>query len=271
MHKILLIISHGLPQHLLDFASGLNTQQPINLVAIFLDPLQRVDKDAYLFPSDINATETDYTKATDKEEATSMLNNRIKFYEDYCNDNNIQHKARSIKSNFLESIIDETAFADYVFCNTELNEEMFSLSAFLSSAHCPVLLIPENASVTFKQVVFTFDGHMSSIHAMKQFTYLFSSLKHVQVSLVTVLPTNTFDMEYDILIREWLSVHYPEASINLLTGQVKDSLPEFINQHQDCITVMGAFGRNALSKLFRDSLVPTILNTTNCPLFISHT
>ncbi|MCY7423062.1 MAG: universal stress protein [Chitinophagaceae bacterium] len=269
MHKILLLVTHGFPHHILDFAKELCMQDPCKVTAIFTDSLKRVDKDSYLFPSDINATETDFTKASDEEEEAHMLEDKMKLFIDYCEANSIDHAARKITGNYLENINDETAFADYVLCDADLDLELFSLPNFISSSHCPVLLIPD-ATKFFDHVIFTFDGHMSSIHAMKQFAYLFSKYKQLKVSLVTVLPPGNAAMDYDQLVREWISVHFPNAAIEILQGDVKSQLPAFINQLPKSIVVMGAFGRNALSKLFKESLVPAILKGTKAPLFISH-
>ena len=269
MHKILLLVTHGFPHHLLDFANELCKEDPCKVTAIFTNSLKRVDKDSYFFPSDINATDTDFTKASDEEEETRLLEDKMKLFIDYCEANSIYHAARTITGNYLENINDETAFADYVLCDANLDLELFSMPNFISSAACPVLLIPA-ATAFFDHVIFTFDGHISSIHAMKQFSYLFSKSKNLQVSLVTIVPPHNAVMDYDTLVREWITTHFPEANIEILQGDVKEQLPAYINQFKNSLVVMGAFGRNALSKLFKESLVPTILKTTKAPLFISH-
>ena len=269
MHKILLLVTHGFPYHLLDFAREICNEEPGKITAIFTDSLKRIDTDSYLFPSDINATETDFTKQTDEEEEAHFIEDKVKLFKDYCEANKMAHAARTITENYLENINDETAFADYVLCDAHLDLDLFSMPNFISSAHCPVLLIP-TVVTSFNHVIFTFDGHMSSIHAMKQFAYLFSKNKNLQVSLVTVLPPHTDLMDYDTLVREWITTHFPEAGIEILQGEVKSQLSAYINQHVNSMVVMGAFGRNALSKLFRESLVPAILKNTKAPLFISH-
>lgn len=269
MHKILLLVTHGFPHHLLDFANELCKEDPCKVTALFIDRLQVTDTESYVFPSDIKATETDFTAGKEKEEEQHFLSDRIQLFTDYCVSNNISYAARTITGNFLENINDETAFADYVLCDANLDLELFSMPNFISSAACPVLLIPA-ATVFFDHVIFTFDGHMSSIHAMKQFSYLFSKFKNLQVSLVTIVPPHNAVMDYDTLVREWITTHFPEANIEILQGDVKEQLPAYINQFKNSLVVMGAFGRNALSKLFKESLVPTILKTTKAPLFISH-
>ena len=269
MHKILLLVTHGFPHHLLDFAKELCKEEPGKITAIFTDSLKRIDTDSYLFPSDINATETDFTTQSDEEEEAHLIADKMKLFTDYCETNKMEHAARSITANYLENINDETAFADYVLCDAHLDLELFSMPNFISSSHCPVLLIPTEAT-SFDHVIFTFDGHMSSIHAMKQFAYLFSKYKNLQISLITVLPPNTVLMDYDNLVREWIITHFPKAGIEILQGEVKSQLAAYINQHPNSMVVMGAFGRNALSKLFKESLVPAILKSTKAPLFISH-
>ncbi len=239
------------------------------MTALFIDRLQVTDTEAYAFPSDIVATETDFTAGREKEDEKHFLSDKIQLFTDYCVSNNISHAARTITGSFLENINDETAFADYVLCDADLDLELFSMPNFISSAACPVLLIPAKTTF-FDHVIFTFDGHMSSIHAMKQFSYLFTKSKNLQVSLVTILPAQNTVMDYDTLVREWITTHYPEAKIEILEGEVKEQLAAYINQFKNSLVVMGAFGRNALSKLFKDSLVPTILKTTKAPLFISH-
>jgi hypothetical protein len=77
------------------------------------------------------------------------------------------------------------------------------MNTFLADSHCPVLMINKDYTNT-ETLVFAYDDKLSSINAIRLFTYLFSFYKNLPVLFVSVLPTNVLGLEYDDLIREWL-------------------------------------------------------------------
>lgn len=248
MKKILIIFNNDLDsRHLVDFALMLAAFNSAKINGIFLssDAVTNADDG----PVDENSFEN------------------IKLFNESCKDT--PHHVQILVENYLDIITDETAFADLVICDDDMKIRNFSMHSFIASSHCPVLLIPQNVS-PLQHIVFAYDGLLSSIHAMKQFTYLLPMFKDTQVYLVSVVPDNIMKMEYDILAREWIKLHYTNSEVIILKGNIGQEMINFINQKKDCLVVMGAFGRSALSRFFKESLAPLILSGTQAPVFIAH-
>ncbi len=176
---------------------------------------------------------------------------------------------RHIFAAHLDAVTDETAFADTIVCDSHFDERFFSMNSFISGAHCPVFVAPPQQPL-FKKILFTYDGMPSSLHAIKQFTYLLPWCAALPVYLVSVLPENIRHVEYETQVEGWLKLHYAAAEMVLLKGRLQGELEQFISAQPNSIVVLGAFGRSALSRWFKESLATTLLQQTSAPLFITH-
>jgi hypothetical protein len=270
MKKILILIGKpGVSHHVMDFIADCAKQEQIKVSGLFMTSLTKADEDNYPFPSDINLAESDHSKQTDAEEAKFKEETNMNVFESACKAAGLNCDIKKIHEDYLDNIVDETAFADLIVCDDDMKTVHFWMNSFVSSAHCPVLLVPEGYSAV-KETVFAFDGSPSSIHAMKQFTYLFPWFQKEKASLVSVLPSNVTEIDYRSQVEEWLFLHYPKAEIIIFKGSVKSQLPDLVNKRKNSLLVMGAFGRNALSRLFKESFAFTVLEKTMAPVFIAH-
>lgn len=270
MKKIIVVFSQaGISHHLLHFCIGLLQQQRCRITGLFLWTAKNKGADGYLFPNDLNATDVDYTTATTANEAVRLLQANVSLFKNEGRDAGLDFAVRTIGENHFETLLDETAFADLVLCDDELETPFFPVHNLIAAAHCPVMLVPEEASLP-DSIIFAYDGTSSSIHAIKQFTYLFPFLTGNKAFLVSVVAPNIREMEYQQLAGEWMELHFPLAEAVLLKGEVKAQLVTFIRQHSKSLVVMGAFGRNALSRLLKESMALTVLRQTDAALFVTH-
>lgn len=270
MKKILVINNdYHVPQSALDFAIQIAKKEKATLYGLFVQSLQNKDAEDYLFPSDINLTDTDFTKATDKQENLQFEETNIQLFSDICSSSGVPYKTHPIHAAFLDTLIDHSAFADLIVCDADTSPSQYSIKTLVANAHCPVLLVNKD----YKQIdniIFTYDDKSSSIHAIKYFTYLFKFYSNLPVHFVSVVPHNVIGIEYADLIKEWLPLHYANAQIVILNGETKEELSGYINNHSNPLVIMGAFGRSSLSRFFKESLAYLILEKTNAPLFITH-
>jgi hypothetical protein len=270
MKKILLLINdYNLPQSALNFAIKIALHENTSIFGIFVQSLQYSDEESYFFPGDINLTDRDLTTATDKDEHLQFLKTSISLFSDTCTAANVTCKTHTINSNHLDTLIDHSAFADLIICDADTPPLQYSMNTLLANAHCPVLMVNKDYLQT-DCLVFTYDDKSSSIHAVKWFTYLFGMYKQLPVHFVSVVPHNVLGIEYEDLIKEWLPLHYQNATIEVLKGETRDELTKFINQRSNPLVIMGAFGRSSLSRFFKDSLASIIVEQTNVPLFVTH-
>lgn len=269
MKKILVLINdYKIPATALNLAIKLAVENDAILFGIFVQSLKYSD-DSYLFPSDFKLTSNNSTASTSEEEHLLFLNASIKLFADNCDAANVSFKTRSISTNHLDTLIDYSAFADLVVCDADTPPIQYSTSTFLADTHCPALMVNKSYTQT-DTLVFTFDDKISSIYTIKLFTYLFNFYKSLPVHFVSVLPTNVIGLEYEDLIKEWLHIHYSNAKIEIIKGDIKNELTNYINKLSHPLIVMGAFGRSSLSRYFKESLANYIMTQTDAPIFIAH-
>ncbi len=269
MKKILVLINdYKVTSTALNFAIKLAVQNEATLFGIFAQSLKYSDG-SYLFQSDVNLTDKDFTTATDEAEHLQFLNTSIKSFVNNCEAANVSFKTHSVSTKHLETLIDYSAFADLIVCDADTAPIHYSMNTFLADTHCPILMINKNY-INTNTLVFAYDDKLSSIYAIRLFTYLFDFYKNLPVHFVSVLPTNVLGLEYDDLIREWLPLHYPNAKIEIIKGETKNELTNYINRLSNPLIIMGAFGRSSLSRFFKESLANYIMTQTNAPIFIAH-
>jgi len=123
------------------------------------------------------------------------------------------------------------------------------------------------------KIILLYDGEPSSVHAVKSFSYLFKNLKELDSEVVSVkaieeslyLPDNK-------LIKEFIKRHFPQVEYVVLRGVAEDVIITHLKkQKQEPVIVLGAYGRNRFSQLFKPSMADYILQHLEYPLFITHT
>ncbi len=140
----------------------------------------------------------------------------------------------------------------------------------MTRTHCPVILVQKN-SVLPLRVFLAYDGSMSSIHAIKMYSYLFPQWHTVNTFLVQVNPEKEDEISNQKYIQDWLTQHFPQLTIKVMKGNVEKELLSFLHAHSEkALVVMGAYGRKGLSRLFHESLADSVINQSHASLFISH-
>ncbi len=269
MKKILVLINdYRVPSTALNYAIKLAVQNEATLFGIFAQSLKYND-DSSLFPKDLDSTDNNLTTPTDEAELLQFLNTSKNLFADTCEAANVSFKTHIISTNHLDTLIDFSAFADLIVCDADTTPLHYSMNTFLADTHCAVLMINKDY-INTDTLVFTYDDKLSSINAIRLFTYLFGFYKNLPVKFVSVLPKNVLGLEYDDLIREWLPLHYPNAKIEIIKGETKIELTNYINRLSNPLIVMGSFGRSSLSRFFKESLANYIITQTNAPIFIAH-
>ena len=176
-----------------------------------------------------------------------------------------------------ETVLYESRFADLLVVAPDLTflgdaDDLPSsfVKHLLVKSECPVILAPHSFE-KIDQITFCYDGTASSLFSIKQFTYLFPQFKNMPVMLLEVR---------DSVIREadeghtrtlsWLKAHYDHVNFHFLQGRVNEELLIYFMDKKDVFIVMGAFGRNLVSILFRKSTSEKVIQSADLPLFIAH-
>jgi nucleotide-binding universal stress UspA family protein len=177
----------------------------------------------------------------------------------------------------LAELLKQSAYADLVVADALLNVPgpfhpslNISVSDLLADAHCPVLLLRQG-DMPPDRIMLSYDGSLSSMQAIRSFSYLFPELRAVPCFIVYVSGDEQREPDDLPYLKNWLPLHFDDYTVEILPGEPAEVLPAFAGKEQDStLVVMGAYGRSALSRLFRQSLANSILEKANASLFVTH-
>lgn len=278
MQKILLVID-GLQMDpgTLEFACYLARLTKSKMTGVFLENLvadQRpVLKETYDMPRldwEIDNNSEDYRKKSE------TIEKNILFFKEACSKREVNcriHRDRGVPA---KEIIEESRFADVIVINAEtsFNKRYEGtptefVKDVLKYAECPVIIAPKNFD-GIDEIIFSYDGSKSAMFAIKQFGYLFPEFSRTRAVLLEISGNTKPVIEEKYKVQEWMKTHYSNCDCKLLQGDVKDQLFSYLLPKKNVFVVMGSYGRNAISSVFKKSNADIVLKTANLPLFITH-
>jgi len=276
--KKLLVVFNGIhfPTHVLRYAISIAQKSNSLIEGIFLKIPGSTDF-YYPFFNDLGASGTHLSEKDMGHEDADLIGGNIRLFKTICTEANVKHKMHLNITAALNRLLYESAFADLLLIDSQANfnydvsEKLnTSLRYLFIDAHCPVLAISENAQPPEK-IIIAYDGSNSCIFAIKAFSYLFPEWKDMPVHIVSVTTGSGGGMRDEVYIRDWIDLHFSKNQTVVIHGDVKSSFIQFVKENQDnALVVMGAYGRNALSRLFRQSLADVVLQQSTAPLFLTH-
>jgi hypothetical protein len=187
--------------------------------------------------------------------------------------NFISHRDRGIPA---YQLIEESRFADAMIIDPSTSFNRHSertptnfIKDVLKGTECPAIIAPEDFEA-IEEIVFTYDGSQSSVFAIKQFTYLFPQLHDKRVTVVHINDTGEWHDTNRFKLKELLKNYYFDLHVEILKGTIYKTLFEYVFAKKNSFLVMGAYGRNALSRFFKPSKADLIIKTIKHPIFIAH-
>ncbi|MCR8557800.1 universal stress protein [Mucilaginibacter sp. BJC16-A38] len=174
-----------------------------------------------------------------------------------------------------EELIAESRYADIiitgpmVFASSPLDKPAGLVKELLTKAECPVI-VASYQSKPIDKILFAYDGNASSVFAIKQFTYLFPELKDAEITVLQADKDAAFSEGQKEKLYEYLKEHYSRINFKDLHGKPEDELFDYTLRQINACLVMGAFGRNWLSSLFKASTAEMVIKINNLPVFIAH-
>ena len=122
-----------------------------------------------------------------------------------------------------------------------------------------------------KNIILSYDGSRSSVYAIKMFNYIFPEWSDCKTFLVNVNESKGNHLKENTNIRELMGRHYTNVTYEVMKGDVTKEIKKFMKyNYSNSVVVMGAYGRNALSRLWHQSLANMIIKDIKVPVFISH-
>lgn len=273
MKKVIISLDgQHFPKGAFEFAKSINADNKILLAGIFLSPVDYSKLLAYTGLEGI----TILPEWLVKNEDDVLVNKNISLFEEACVAEGIEfriHKDTDLMA--ISTLVEETRFADVLIISSELfyanvskQQPNFYLEEVLKRTECPVMLVPENYTEP-ERVILAYDGHESSVFAIKQFAYLFPELAAKETILLSLLQHDDELYEYS-MVTELVGRHYPNLKIQSLHTKQKNDLINWLSGNPQSLVVMGAYGRSGFSQLFKKSFANDVISHTRMPVFISH-
>ncbi len=271
MRKILLAID-ALNIHTpsIDFACYVASLTKSKLTGVFLENVLSEEIAEEVYASSLNENELS------QNQRNAIVDNSIHFFKEACEERGVNayiHRDRGIPA---AEIIEESRFADLIIIEPDMSFKKRlegSPSGFvkdvLSETECPVMIAPQSFD-GLNEIIFSYDGSRSSVFAIKQFTYLFPELSCKKVTVVEVNKTKELTLKAKPKILHWLKNYYSDVHVEILYGEPEEELFKYVFERRSIFLVMGAYGRNLVSSLLKESRAALIVKTTNLPIFISH-
>jgi len=278
MEKILVAIdSSNLNVNALDFACYLAKLTKSRITAVFLENLLFEEKPVMKKLHGVPYAETIVASdLPDYPERKKHTQENIQFFKNACENQGVRWNIHRDKGVPEKELIGETRYADLLVISAEtsfLKKFEGTPSKFVKSilekSECPVVISPESFDA-IDEIVFTYDGSMSSMFALKQFTYLFPEYRNKKASVLEVSESGSATVDEKYKVTEWLKAHYTNIEFTVLQGEAMDELFGYLLNKKNIFVVMGSYGRSMLSTLLKPSKAQLVLKATSLPVFIAH-
>ncbi|MBS1623510.1 MAG: universal stress protein [Bacteroidetes bacterium] len=279
MEKRLLLVIDGnhYSESVIDYGIYLARMSGSQVEGVFLRDLRNTQ---YIYPILFDQPFVDttvYTELMDIERAN--ITKSIQKFRDRCDKEKIPFKVHFDEQRPLESIIARSAAADLIIIDgaTDISDifpdtPSSSLRELLVDAMCPILIVPRE-SHPIDDIILTSDGSYSSVYAVKMFGYLFPELHGLKATVLSIEHASSHNqVSHDPDIADMIKRKFDNVSYHIEYGKAADQLKAYISDHgSNTLVVMGAYGRNAVSRLWHQSLANGLIKDAKVPVFISHT
>ncbi|MFI5153970.1 MAG: universal stress protein [Chitinophagales bacterium] len=174
-----------------------------------------------------------------------------------------------------ELLVKESRYSDCMVISEDLfmsqlldTQPNFFMQELLHGSECPVAIIPEKFHEP-DRLVFAFDGKKESIHALKQFTYLFPKYMDLPAQYVYVSEDEE-EFPDEELLKEFSRCHNNAAGFAKLTFDPKKYFATWLEYRKNAILVTGSYSRSSISNLMRSSFTDHVIREHACPIFVAH-
>jgi hypothetical protein len=278
MEKILLVVIGATPAaNALEFACHLSGMSRSKLSGYFFESSRYAAQPSMQTTYGMPYVETILSSdMPDYDVKRKTMEAHIRLFQSTCHQKGIPASVHYMEEPILEGLIAESRFADMIVVDAAASYKPDSdetpspfVKELLAGAQCPVMIAP-SANTTLDEIVFCYDGSPSALFAMKQFTYLLPELTDTKGTIVQVKQRDELPAEEKRRLTAWLSRHFSYTDYVSLEGKAEDELIKYLLKKKYCMVVMGAYGRNMVSRFFRHSHADLLINTLAYPLFITH-
>jgi hypothetical protein len=272
MKKVLLVFENNqFPEGAFQWLTQLNSLSPLLLIGVFLPQNQDSGLWNYTDAIGLPMLSEPVRMSTDETET------QIKLFEQKCMAAQINFRIHAEFYDFtLQELVHESLFADLLVVGTETFTTATSalkpglhLHDSLHQVKCPVMLIP-NSYKPIENILLAYDGADDSVYAIRQFGQLLPECCGLPTTLVYAHEDTEKDFPDKIILEEMAARHFPQLSLTRLYLNPLTEFEAWAETQPPSLLVSGAFGRSAISQLFRKSFVSPVIKAGKLPLFLAH-
>ena len=278
MQKILLAIDAvNLSMPALDFACYIGRLTNSKVTAVFLENLVADEKPVLekAYGNRYLDWKIDESSAS-YQDKRQLIEKNISLFKEGCENRSVRCNIHRDRGTPAPEIIAESRYADLIIvdASTSFTKKYDGsptkfVKDILKESECPVIIAPENFD-GIDEIIFTYDSSKSAAFAIKQFTYLFPEFDDRKVIILQVNREGLWIDQDKYNFKEWLQTRYSSIDFEVLEGKTEDKLFDYLFKRKNVFVVMGAYGRNSLSKLFKASHADLLIRTITQPIFIAH-
>jgi len=278
MEKILLAVDAlKLDMPALDFACYLGRLTKSKITGVFLENLVADERTVLKKMHGARSLDWDIDEnSEDFQDKREMIAKNISLFKEACENRSVRcsvHRDRGVPA---DEIIYESRYADLIVIDAATSfKRRFEgtptefVRDVLKNTECPVIIAPESFD-GIDEIIFTYNSSKSAAFAIKQFTYLFPELDDRKTIVLQVNEDGVWADKDKYNFREWLQNHYSAIGFEVLKGEADDKLFDYLLKRKNAFVVMGAYGRNAVSRFFRESHADLLIKAIAQPIFIAH-
>lgn len=258
------------------YAVYLAKQMNAHLVGIMLDDFTYTSYKIYDLVSEGEPIGEKRIKWDDKDKETREESTAR--FENACQKAGVNYSVHHDRNIAMQELLHESIYADLLIINSRETLTHYQENAptrfvreLLSEVQCPVLVVPDRAK-PIEDIVLLYDGGPTSVYAIKTFSYLLPSLKHLDTEVISVKDLNlSLHVPDNHLMKEFMKRHYPKATYTVLKGMPETEIVNHLRANEkNALIVLGAYRRGAVSRWFRTSMADILLQDLRMPLFIAH-
>jgi hypothetical protein len=271
--KRILFVSTGdsFPQGAFTFLQTLVEQDPVCLTGLFFCPL---DYELMASASHVPLV-TPYMELRAREK--NIVDRNKELFARECQTYHIKHHTHENDDRWDKALFArESRFSDLVVLSGQLfcedggrkQPNMFLREA-LHTAECPVIVVPEDYEPV-QHLVIAYDGSRDSLHAIKQFCYLFPQYTDLPTEIVYVKDETSEDIPDVENLKHFTRLHFSSMGFSKLHFRAGDYFASWIGEKKSAMLITGAFGRSALSYVAKRSFAEQVISEHGLPVFIAH-
>jgi len=272
MKKILLLCDgDNYPSGAVRFIRNMREKEPLFVKGLFINPYDMLE----MIPVGFIPVSGPYLKI--KEQEKQMVKKSQENFIHEMESAGIKYEIHPETGDWNRDLfVKESRFADLVV----LSEELFCANALesqpnyfmievLRASESPVVVVPENF-IGVERLAFAYDGGKESMHAIKQFVYLFPEYTELPAEFVHIKDEIAEMIPEKALLGEYTFSHFETQFTSKLHFDHKKYLTSWLGTKKNVFLVSGSFSRSAVSNTFRKSFADQVIAEHTCPIFIAH-